>query len=207
MLPSPLWLSLLFDGCVRHFSLLFQTPFCMWRWFKWRWRRRWRQRQTAATDTATPFSWVAQEVAPLRPQGDVSCAGALHPLVPWHPEQNDRVLAPVVRDLRWSSTRLFPCRNGIVLNNPRLVYDLLLRWHIQGNCLCIQTAQNQFGPMALVAPVELQVQMEAKELPRVWLQHRRSDPNPTANIFQCVWCQFTAECFVQQAAIPSFAWR
>ena len=41
----------------------------------------------------------------------------------------------------------------------------------------------------------------------VWLQHRRSDPNSTAIIFQCMWCQFTAECFVQQAAVPSFAWR
>ena len=42
---------------------------------------------------------------------------------------------------------------------------------------------------------------------RVWLQHRRSDPNSTAILFQCIWCQFTAECFVQQAASPSFAWR
>ena len=81
------------------------------------------------------------------------------------PEQNDRVLAPVVRDLRWSSTRLFPCGNGIVLNDPSLVYDLLLRWHIRYNCLCIQTAQSQFGAVALVVPVELQAPMEAKELP------------------------------------------
>ena len=94
-------------------------------------------------------------------------AGALHPLVRWQPEQNDRVLAPIVRDLRWWSTRLFPCGNGIVLNDPPLVYDLLLRWHIQGKCLCIQTAQSQFGAVALVVPVELQAPMQAKELPRV----------------------------------------
>ena len=37
----------------------------------------------------------------------------------------------------------------------------------------------------------------------MWMHHRRSDPNSTAIIFQCVWCQFTAECFVQ----PSFAWQ
>ena len=53
--------------------------------------------------------------------------------------------------------------NGTVLNDPPLVHDLLLRWHIQGNCLCIQTAQNQL----LVARVELQVLMEVKELLRV----------------------------------------
>ena len=62
---------------------------------------------------------------------------------------------------------MFPCGNGIVLNDQPLVYDLLLRWHIQGNCLCIQTAQSQFGAMALVAPDELQAPMEEKELPRV----------------------------------------
>ena len=73
---------------------------------------------------------AAQEVALLRPQGDVSCAGAPHPPVPWQPEHNDRVL---VRDFRWSSTRLFPCGNGNVLNDPPLVYDLLLRWHTEGN--------------------------------------------------------------------------
>ena len=41
----------------------------------------------------------------------------------------------------------------------------------------------------------------------MWLQHKRSDPNSTAITFQCIWCQFTAECFVQQAAGPSFGWR
>ena len=58
----------------------------------------------------------------------------------------------------------FPCGNGTVLNDPPLVHDLLLCWHIQGNCLCIQTAQSQFGATALVAPVELQVPKVAKEL-------------------------------------------
>ena len=33
---------------------------------------------------------AAQEVAPLRPQGDVSCAQAHHSLILWRPEQNDR---------------------------------------------------------------------------------------------------------------------
>ena len=44
------------------------------------------------------------------------------------------MLAPVVRDLRWLSTRLLPCANDTVLNDPPLAHDLLLRWHIQGNC-------------------------------------------------------------------------
>ena len=88
---------------------------------------------------------AAQVVAPLRPQDDVSCAEAPHPMVPWRPEQNDRVLVPVVRDLQWSSPRLFPHGNGTVLNDPPLVYDQLLRWRIQGNCLCIQIAQSQYG--------------------------------------------------------------
>ena len=89
---------------------------------------------------------MAREAAHLRPQGDVSCAEAPHPPVPWRSEQNDRVLAPVVRDLQW-----FPCGNGTVLNDPPLVYGLLLRWHIQGRCLCIQIAQSQSGVTALVA--------------------------------------------------------
>ena len=42
---------------------------------------------------------------------------------------------------------------------------------------------------------------------RAWLQNRRSDPHSTAIVFQCIQCQFAAECFVQQAASPSFAWR
>ena len=63
--------------------------------------------------------------------------------------------------------RLFPCGNGTVLNDPPLVFDLLLRWHIQGNCQCIQFAPSQFGATALVAPVELQASMEVEVLPRV----------------------------------------
>ena len=109
---------------------------------------------------------VVLEAAPLRPQGDVSCAEAPQHPVPRRPEQNDRGLAPVVRDLQWSP-RLFPCGNGTALNDPPLVYDLLLRWHIQGNCLCNQTAQSWFGAMAIVAHVELQAPMVAKELARV----------------------------------------
>ena len=33
----------------------------------------------------------------------------------------------------------------------------------------------------------------------------RSDPNSTAIVFQCIWCSFTAEVFVQQTAGSSFA--
>ena len=110
---------------------------------------------------------VAREAALLRPQGDVSCAEAPHTPVPWRPEQNDRVLVPVVRGLQWSSTRLLPCENDNVLNDPPLVYDLLLRWHIQGNCLCIHFSQSQSGVTAQVALVELQAQMVATERPRV----------------------------------------
>ena len=65
----------------------------------------------------------------LRPQGDVSCAEAPPPQVPWR----IRGLAPVARALRWSSSRLLPCGNDTVLSDPQLVYDLLLRWRIQGN--------------------------------------------------------------------------
>ena len=41
----------------------------------------------------------------------------------------------------------------------------------------------------------------------MWLQHRRSDPDSAAIVFQCIWCSFAALCFVQQAASPPFAWR
>ena len=132
MLPTPLRFFLLFHGRICHFGLLFQTPFCKWRWFKWRWRRRWHR--TAATATATS-STRHKRLRHFALRGVVSCAEAPRPPVPWQPEQNDRVLAPVVRDLRWSSTRLFPCGNGTVLFDPPLAYDLLLRWQIQRNCL------------------------------------------------------------------------
>ena len=61
-----------------------------------------------------------------------------------------RGLAPVARALQWSSSRLLPCGNDTVLNDPPLVYDLFLHLHIQGNC--------QFGAMVLV---------EVEELPHV----------------------------------------
>ena len=63
---------------------------------------------------------------------------------------------------------MLPNENDNVLNDPPLVYDLLFRWHIWGNCLCIQIAQSQCGVAALVALVELQAIMVAKELPRVF---------------------------------------
>ena len=110
---------------------------------------------------------MVREAAPLRPQGGVSCAEAPHLPVPWLPEQSDRVLAPVVRNLRWLSPRLIPRENDTFLNDAPLVYDLLLRWHIQGNCLCNQTARSRLCAMALVALVELQAPVVAKELPRV----------------------------------------
>ena len=39
----------------------------------------------------------------------------------------------------------------------------------------------------------------------MWLQHKSSDPNSAAIVFQDIRCHFAAVCFVQQAAIPSFA--
>ena len=59
------------------------------------------------------------------------------------PEQNCRGLAPIVRALQWSSSRLLPGGNDTVLNDPPLVDDLLLHFHIKGNCQCHQTAQSQ----------------------------------------------------------------
>ena len=110
---------------------------------------------------------MTQEAAELRPQGDVSCAEAPPSLVPWRPEQNDRGLAPVARVLQWSSSRLPPCGNDTVLNDPPLVYDLLVHLQIPGNCLCNQTVQSQFGAMALVALAEIRTPMEVEELPHV----------------------------------------
>ena len=71
MLPSPLGLSLLFDGFIGHFGLLFPTPFCKRRWFRWRWRwrRRRRQRRTAATATATPLPPGGARGCPPSPSG------------------------------------------------------------------------------------------------------------------------------------------
>ena len=81
--------------------------------------------------------------------------------------KNDRGLAPLPRALRWSSSRLLPCGNGTALNDPPLVYDLVLHFNIEGNCLCSQTAQSQFGAMALVALAEIRAPTEVKELQRV----------------------------------------
>ena len=47
LLAAAVGLYQLFNGFICHFGLLFQTPFCKWRWFKWRWRK-W-QHRTAAT--------------------------------------------------------------------------------------------------------------------------------------------------------------
>ena len=88
----------------------------------------------------------------------------LHSLVTWKPEQRDRGLAPVARALQWSSSRLLPCGNDTILNDPPLVYDLFLHLHIQGNGLCNQTAQSHFGAMALVALAEIRAPMEVEEL-------------------------------------------
>ena len=103
---------------------------------------------------------MALEAAPLRPPGGVSCVEAPPPPVPWRPEHNDRGLAPVARALQWSSSRLLPCGNDTVLYDPLLVYDLLLHLHIEGICLCNQTAQSQFGAMALVALADIGAPME-----------------------------------------------
>ena len=135
---------------------------------------------------------MAREAASLRPQGDVSCAEAPHPSVPWRPERNDHVLVPVFRDLRWSSTTVLPCKNDNVLNDPLLVYDLLLRWRIQVH---LSSHLSNFRH-----------QWKQRNW-RVWLQHKRSDPNSTAIVFQCTRWYFAAECFVHSAASLLFAWR
>ena len=38
---------------------------------------------------------------------------------------------------------------------------------MKGNCLCNQSAQSQFGAMALIALAEIQAPMEVEELPHV----------------------------------------
>ena len=110
---------------------------------------------------------VEQEAAPLRPQGDVSCAGARQPLAPWRPERNGHGLARVVRDLQWLSPRFFQRGHGIVTNDSLLVYDLLVRWRIRGSCLCNQIAQSQLCAAALVALAEIRAPVEAEGLPHV----------------------------------------
>ena len=96
----------------------------------------------------------------------MSLARRLHQ-IPRRIEQNAHGLAPVACALQWSSPRLPPCENDTVLNDPLLVYDLLLRWHIQGDCLCSQTVIGRFCARALVALVEIQVQMVVEDLPSV----------------------------------------
>ena len=63
---------------------------------------------------------MAREGAPLRPQGDVSCAKTPSRPVPRRIEQKKKTpgLAPVACALRWSSPRLPPCENDTVLNDP-----------------------------------------------------------------------------------------
>ena len=70
--------------------------------------------------------------------------------------------------LQWSSPRLPPCENDTVLNDPPLVYDLLLRWHFQGNCLCSQTVRRSvLRNGARRTCRKFTYKMEAKELHRV----------------------------------------
>ena len=204
MLPAPLWLSLLFDGCVCHFGLVFQTPV-----FQVAVVQAEVAKPNRCCSDLLPGSYlmpVALEAAPLRTQGDVSCAEAPSLPVPQLPEQSSRGLAPLARAPKWSSSKLLPCGNGTVLNYPPLVYDLFLHLRIQGNCLCGQTARRRFCAMVLAAC-------------------RNSGTNGGRGIAACgcntsaliptlqpssssAWgCQFTAECFVQQAASPPFAWR
>ena len=121
-------------------------------------------------------------------------------------EQNVPWLVPVAGALWWSSPRLLPSGNGTVPNDQPLVYDQLLRWHTQGNCLCSQTDRNRLCAMALIALVEIQAPMEVEGLPHVVAPQELLNPNSTAIVFQCIWCQFAAVCFIQQAAISSFAW-
>ena len=145
MLPAPLWLSLL------RLSFRSRVPNPVF------------QVAVVQAEVATPnrccsyllpgsyLMPVALEAAPLRPQGDVSCAEAPSLPVPQLPEQSGRGLAPLARAPKWSSSKLLPCGNGTVLNDPPLVYDLLLHLRIQGNCLCGQTARRRFCAMVLAA--------------------------------------------------------
>ena len=110
---------------------------------------------------------VAPEAGPLRPQGDVSCAETPAHLVPRQTGQTAPWHAPVTCALQWSLQRLPPCGNGTVLNDQPLVYEQLLRWHTQGNCLCSQTGRIRLCAVALVALVEIQAPMEVEGLPRV----------------------------------------
>ena len=131
---------------------------------------------------------MAREAASLRPQGDVSCAKTPSRPVPRRFEQNAPGLAPVSCALQCSSQRL-----------PRLSST--------GSCVGTSRASVCVAKLFEVGSA----QWRSSHLSEFMYQRRqrncfvwRSDPNSTANIFQCIWCQFAAECFVQQAATPSF---
>ena len=149
MAPAPLRLSLLFDCCISHFGFFFQAPFCKWRWFKWRWRWRRRQRRTTATATATSF--LGRPPFALR-----MMSLALRLLILWFLGDLSKTIACSFQSFVTFGGRQQDCFHaGTALNDPPL--DVLCsRWHIQGNCPCIQTAQSQFGATALVTQVEIQ---------------------------------------------------
>ena len=155
MLPAPVRFSLLFNGRIGHFGLLFQTPFL----------------QVAVIQVAVALA----EAEPLLLLLLLPSPGRRKRLPPFALRAMPlalrlfvfRFLGDLSKTVSCSLQSFVTCGRGTVLNHPPLVYDLLLRWHIQGNCLCIQTVQSQLGATALVALVEIQVPTEAKELLRV----------------------------------------
>ena len=62
-------------------------------------------------------------------------------------------LVPIASGLRWLSTGLFPCGNGIVLNDQPPAHGQLWHWHTLFNCPCTRTARTHSCAIVPVAPV------------------------------------------------------
>ena len=98
---------------------------------------------------------VALEAAPLRPQGDISCA-----------EAPPRSLQSVVP---------FSGRRQECFNAGTTLFETIHRFFTTCSCTCTSKAivcgthlaQSQFGAMALVALAEIRTPMEVEEVPHV----------------------------------------
>ena len=86
------------------------------------------------------------------------------------------------------SPKVFPCGNDTFLNGQPLVCDQLLH-------ICTSMAVVCVTKLLKVSPAH----WRSSHLPkfghqsrktncRMWLQHRRSDPNSAAIVFKCIWC-------------------
>ena len=130
---------------------------------------------------------MAREAASLRPQGDVSCAKTPSRPVPRRIEQNAPGLAPLACALQCSSPILPPCENDSVLK----IHCLFT------TCSCVGTSK------AIICVAKLfevgSAQRRSSHLSnfrcqwrwrncRVWMQNKRSVPNSTAIVHQCIWC-------------------